>query len=525
MPAPFSERSLQMLVARLRAAGTDIQQREVKACANGLTRDIARTLSGFSNGAGGVLVCGLDENRGFAPAEGFDPKRIQDALARTCSDELTPPVRPLVDMVLFEGAPVLVVTVEEMRPRDKPCYVTAQGRYSGSYIRVGDGDRRLSPYEVDRLLDEHRQPRYDRQVVECASLGDLDSDLVADLLRRERYVHTRSFSQLDDATALRKLGVIARDEQGVDRPTLAGLVALGSYPQEFFPSLTITFASYPTWVKGETTADGRRFLDSCTCVGSAPAMVEDALIAVARNIRTGARVEGAYRYGVPDYPPEALREALVNAVMHRDYSPEALGTPVMVELFPDRIEIRNPGGLYGVVTVDALGAGEAVSRRNECLANLLESTPRIGGGYVAENRGSGYRTIELELERAGLPEPVPRNSIALFTLVLYGPNGIAPARGVRGVETVSIPCAYASSGRVRVEQGGPYDVKTLLGKTEQSVLEQVRAADTVSTSELVERTGRSRPTVLKALRHLLERGLIATEGGAKNSPRMRYRAL
>ena len=95
-------------------------------------------------------------------------------------------------------------------------------------------------------------------------------------------------------------------------------------------------------------------------------------------------------------------------------------------------------------------------------------------------------------------------------------------RSHAGVETRSIANPYAANGRSRVERRGPYDIAAYLGPTDRAVLETVRKQGSAGTRELVQETGRSRPTILKALRRLLEEGLICADGGAKNSPRMRY---
>lgn len=518
----LDDAKLRGIVTRLRAAGTDSGRCEVKSCSGGATKDIASTLSGFANGGGGVLICGLDERKCFAPAEGFDVSRIQDAIAHICSDELTPPLRPVMDVLMFEGAPVLVVSVEELRPKDKPCYVTRQGRYSGSFIRTGDGDRHLSAYEVDRLLEEREQPRYDRELVREATLDDLDEELLVRVISREKAVHPRNFGQLGRDEALVKLGIAGRDEAGVLRPTLAGLIALGVYPQEFFPALTITFTNYYALHRGEKAPDGRRFLDTQTCVGSAPVMVEEAISAILRNTRTGARIEGAYRYDVPDYPLDAVREVLVNAIMHRDYSHEAQGTPIYLELFPDRMEVSNPGGLFGVVTLDTLGTEAMGSRRNPRLAALLESTPRERGGYLAENRGSGYRAVVDSFAEAGLPAPLPRDSISRFSITLFGPEGVRPGDGLMRDAERSVINPMRASGRSVVRMSNTFDIRTALGKSETEILEAVRERGSASTSELVRLTGRSRPTILKALKSLVSEGLLAPGEGSKNSPRMRY---
>lgn len=480
-------------VALMRVAGVDTQRFEVKSSKQGLTKDLARTISAFSNGSGGTIICGISEKDGFIPVKGFDAQAIQDAISQTCNEKLQPPVRPDIKVLVFEGAPVVVAHIPEMRPKDKPCYVRASDRYKGSYIRTGDGDMHLSSYEVDRLLDERQQPRYDVQVVPEATREDLNEDLVKGLLDRERALHPRNFAKLSDEEALRRLGAIKRDEQGVCHPTLAGLLALGEFPQQFFPRLNVSFACYPGTRKSEVRPKGQRLVDSATLLGPISFMVEDAIAAVARNTRTGAIVEGAFRRDVPDYPPVALREAIVNALMHRDYSPESLGTPVQLDLYVDRLEITNPGGLFGTVTTRTLGTGGLSSSRNQYLSNLLESTPYENGSYVAENRGTGYQTIEAELAAALMPEPVPKDSIATFTLVFE--------RRRAAESELSLP----ARDQVRT---------TILGMLEEE--------SSVSTTEVVKRTGRSRATVYKYLREMVDENVIEPIE-PKGSTKQRYR--
>ena len=490
---PMTEERLAKIVALMRTIGVDTQLYEVKSSRHALTKDIARTLSAFSNGSGGYIICGISEKDGFTPLDDFDVKSVQDALVQTCAEALEPPVRPDVQVLPFEGKPVLVANIPEMRPSDKPCYVKASNKYQGSYIRTGDGDLRLSSYEVDRLLDEHRQPQYDACVAEGATIGDLNPDAIRGLLARERKVHARNFARLEDNEALLKLGVLARDARGVLRPTLAGLLALGDYPQQFYPRLCVAFACYPGTQKSDVSNAGQRLVDSATMVGPIPDVVQDAIAAIDRNTRTGAVVEGAFRREVPDYPTVALREAIVNALMHRDYSPQSLGTPVQIDLYQDRLEILNPGGLYGNVTTRSLGKTGISSTRNQHLANLLESTPFGDGSFVAENRGTGYQTIESELADALMPEPIPRDSIAFFSLTFQ-------RRRVTQSE-LSMPVGD------QVRQA----ITTILGQQ-----------SSVSTTELVHHTGRSRATVYKYIRQLLDDGVLEPTEPA-HSTKQRYR--
>ena len=162
----------QELVDELRARGAESSLVEVKAGAGGLPKSLPETISAFANGAGGTILVGLDD-RTFQPV-GIDSEAIRDGLAGMAADSLHPPIRGDIEIDLIDdGHRVVRFDVPEVHPGDKPCYVKARGRYSGSYIRGGDGDRRLSQYEIDRLIENSTQPAHDREIVADASMTDL----------------------------------------------------------------------------------------------------------------------------------------------------------------------------------------------------------------------------------------------------------------------------------------------------------------------------------------------------------------
>lgn len=491
---PMHSDELREIVELMRLTGVDQQLFEVKAAEQKLSSSVTETLSAFSNGSGGTLILGISEKAGFTPVPGFKAKNIQDALVSAC-EKLTPHVRPLIEILEFERSPVVVATIPELAPVDKPCHITARGTYQGSFIRTGDGDRHLSNYEIDRLIEERRQPRFDIELVEDATMDDLDSLLTMELLHREREKHGSVFGKLSDEDALINLGALRPDKNGMLRPTIAGLMTLGVYPQKFFPRLCVTFASFPGTAKAEVISTGRRLLDSATIIGNIPTMIKDTIAVIDRNMRTGALIERAFRTDVPDYPPVAIREAIANALMHRDYSPSAQGTQVQVNMYADRLEIYNPGGLYGTVTVDQLGKSGISSTRNQHLATLLESTPYPDGGWVVENRGTGYIEIEARLSEALMAPPIPKDSISAFTLVLTRRH-LTPA-----------------------EMSG-----STAPNTRAVILDMLEKAGSVSTKEIMNASGLSRAGVMRYINKMLEEGIIEpTEPG--RSPRQRYRLL
>jgi ATP-dependent DNA helicase RecG len=415
---PVEPHEVNELIALLRACGTDLTDVEVKAAAGGTPKSLRETLSAFSNGHGGTILLGLDESSGFRPAPGFDAKRVRDAVAGFCADGLEPAVRADIDIVPVDGIPVLVVAVPELDPRHKPCFVKARGEYQGSFIRSGDGDRRLTDYEIHSLHANRGQPLEDRELVSGASLDDLDAAAVGAMLRRVRERQPRAFRDVSDEVALQRLNVVARSEHGLI-PTLAGLLALGAYPQQYFPQLNVTFIVVPGTSLASIPEDGPRFIDNRTFDGPIPLMVEDSVAAVLRNMNVRSFVEGVGRRDVYDYPVEAVREAIVNALIHRDYSSYARGTQIQIEMYADRLVIRSAGGLFGAVTEDDLGSEGISSSRNAVLAKLLQDVLLPGTSrVVCENRGSGIPTMINVLRRAGMAPPEFQSRITTFTLTI-----------------------------------------------------------------------------------------------------------
>lgn len=468
------------LIQQLRLTGAQDQRVEVKS---NVGKSILETLSAFSNGEGGYILVGLDEQAGFLPIKGFDAKKARDQVASRC-EHLTPVVRPEISIHNVDDGKVLAVWVPAMPASSKPCYVTTQNMYNGSYIRTGDGDRKLTAYEVDRLQENRGQPAWDAELVSEAGVKDLNKEGLSDLLTEYKKGRPRTFAD-GEGQALKRLNIAKEGH-----PTLAALLALGEYPQEFFPRLVITFAVFPGTTKGDITT-GLRLLDSETIRGPIPEMVERAIALVNRNMRTAALIGDVYRQDLPDYPLVAVREAVVNALMHRDYSPQSRGAQVQVNMFVDRLEITSPGGLYGNVSVDSLGKESVSSTRNQVLADLLSNISLDSEGVVAESRGTGFFVMAKALEEALMPPVEVRATLLDFTVIFRRRKVAKQERYLTAYEQVD------------------------------ALLQQ---SETMSSRELMTATGLSRTSVLNAIKELMKEGKVeATEPG--RSPKKRYRSI
>lgn len=206
-------------------------------------------------------------------------------------------------------------------------------------------------------------------------------------------------------------------------PTLAGVLTFSIYPQAYFPQLCITAVVVPGTEIGNLGEDGERFIDNERITGTVPEMLDAAVDFVRRNSRTKTIIgEDGKRYDKPEYPVKAVREAILNALVHRDYSIHTENVPIRLEMYRDRMEIISCGGLYGKITIDSLGKVRPETR-NAALANMLEVLD------VTENRYSGIPTIRAEFKNASLPAPIFSVHHGEFSVVFK--NNVYQSAGVK----------------------------------------------------------------------------------------------
>ncbi len=413
----LDDSDLAEIIENLRVFGSDVFDVEAKRAEKALPRSVRETLSAFANTTGGTLILGLDESQNFAATGIENAAKMAADLASTCATEMEPPLRPLIRQHTFEGVQLVVAEVPELALGEKPCFYRGAGMNRGSYVRVNDGDHQLTSYEVQMMLAGRGQPRDDEQPVAGTSLADLDETMVRQFIDRLRTTRPYAFADLDDTDVLRRSKVLVRGDTGADEClSLGGLLALGRYPQQHFPQLMLTFVHYPTTSGGDPKS-GERFLDNVSLEGPIPVMVKDAMGAMRRNMTRRSIVSGYGRADVWEYPETALREALVNALVHRDLSAASMGTQVQIEMYPDRLTIRNPGGLFGPVSVMNLGEEGVSSSRNASLLKILEDVSVPGETRtVCENRGSGIRAMIDALRDARMTLPKFENKISNFSV-------------------------------------------------------------------------------------------------------------
>ena len=336
--------------------------------------NLADELAAFANADGGVVLCGVTDSGDVQGMSREQMDVLERLLVEVCTDMVKPPIRPVVlRRATEEGVPFLLVEVPQGHTQhDSP---------GGSYHRVGSSKRPMTSDERLRLAQQRGQARFlwfDKQPVEGTGFGSLDEDLWKPLLS--------TVGAADPESALERMGLLTSDENGATRATVAGVLLCSRSPEEWLPNACITATCY----RGNDRASEQ--IDAQTITGPLNRQITEAVAFAVRNMRVGAYKNPA-RTDLPQYSEAALFEAIVNAVVHRDYS--IRGSRTRLSMFTDYVEINSPGGLPNNLTIDSMDVRQ--STRNEALASIFGRIP------VGEVRGSGDWQFFMERRGDGVP--------------------------------------------------------------------------------------------------------------------------
>ena len=350
---------------------------------------LAETLVAFANGGGGTLLVGLDPRSG-KPQGLSNPDAVLDrALAAALATD-PPLIIPLPVLAELEGQTVLSITV----PPGLPHVYSYRGKY---LVRDGTQNRPLNPRQLRRLMMERGTASFESLVPDGATLDDIN------WAEAERYLaELGGLSSDSREEALLKRGCLAQKEGGL-LPTNAGLLLFGLDPQRWIRSSVILVVRYA----GATMADS--FIRQ-EIRGTLPEQIRHAEAFVVENMRRGMRLLGLERVEETEYPVEAIREAIVNAVAHRDY--QIRGDEIRVLMFSDRIEFYSPGRLPGHITVKNM-VDERYSR-SETIVQILSDM-----GFI-ERLGYGIDRMIRLMAKAGLSAPRFAETAAGFQVTLVG---------------------------------------------------------------------------------------------------------
>lgn len=355
---------------------------------------MADELAAMANTTTGIIVLGVDDRTREIQGIASEKLDIVESWIRSiCNDSIEPPLDCVIRKLIVpnqQGEEKKIIKI------DVPRSLFVHKSPSGYFRRIGSSKREMRPDALARLFQQRSQTRlirFDEQIVPGTSLDVLNPKLWS----RFRTV----ISSNDDQKFLEKMKLITHDEEGDMRVTVGGLLMACDDPELFMPNAFIQAVCY----RG-TERNAAYQLDAKDIFGPLDAQIQEACTFIGRNMRVYA-VKAPNRIEIPQFSMNAVFEAVVNAVAHRDYS--IYGSKIRIHLFSDRLEIFSPGAIPNTMTVDSLS--ERQSARNELLSSLLaRCSMNVNAhgsqrNFIMDKRGEGVPIIITESEKLSGKKP------------------------------------------------------------------------------------------------------------------------
>ncbi|MDY0206402.1 MAG: helix-turn-helix domain-containing protein [Pseudomonas sp.] len=338
-------------------------------------KNVLKTLVAFANSAGGQIIIGVDDNKGVLGVE--DPLAEEERICNLIGDSISPRLVPNIELMSHDNKTLLVIEV--FPSSNRPHYLNQLGPEHGVYVRLGSSNRQAGPDLTAELKRSTCGEVFDEQPMLDLSIEDLDQAKMHDLFGPIKELNEKNLLTLK----------LLRKEQGRLVPTRGAILLFGNNKERYFPDAWVQCGRF----RGTTKVD---IFDQAEIYSSLPESVYAIEAFLQKHAFKSAQFGAMQRKDVWSIPLTILREALVNALVHSDYSQR--GTPIRIAFFDDRIDIESPGMLLPGMTIEDMKSG--VSKiRNPVIARVFRELRLI------EQWGSGIKRIFTEAEVLGLPEP------------------------------------------------------------------------------------------------------------------------
>ena len=355
---------------------------------------IAQVFCSFANTEGGVVIFGVNNNRELVGVSADRMDVLEQWVANVAQHNCEPPVYVIIDRKRLPdstGTDRLCMKVDV--PKSLYVHRTSRGHW---ITRMGSHRSDLRPEQLARLIERRRiaEP-FEERPVQTATLSDIDFALF-ERYCRQRFGPDEESEQSNVETQLINLKLAARLEGGAVVPTVVGLLLFGWTPiSRYVPGAFVDCVCYRGGL-----ADADQQIDAKSFHGPLPEQIDKAVRFVERWTSIAAQKNYEGRKDFPAFSLRAVHEAIVNAVVHRDY--QLSGSNIRVFVFENRLEVSNPGGLHNTIRPENLFAGCQPYRRNQALCGFLRDYESpITGRALMEARGEGFRMMVRETRHIG----------------------------------------------------------------------------------------------------------------------------
>ncbi|MGH9386052.1 MAG: ATP-binding protein [Vicinamibacterales bacterium] len=420
---------------------------------------VLRSVVAFANTSGGTVLVGVEDRTRHVRGV-HEPLDLEERLANLISDHIVPRLVPELEIIPWRRSHVLAIQVYASPVR--PHYLHREGMETGVYVRVGSTNRRADRELVEELRRFARGEAYDEQPMPVLNSEALDFRAAS-----ESFAPVRRLRRPD----LQTLRLVTT-HQGRTVPTIGGMLLFGNSRERHFPDAWIQLGRFEG-------VDKSQILDRAEIHAHLVRAVDDAIAFVEKHALHGADIGRVHRRERWSVPPVAVREAVVNAVVHADYAQR--GAPIRLAIFDDRLEVENPGLLPFGLTLEDLPRG--ISRlRNRVIGRTFHALGLI------EQWGSGIQRMTTACRDAGLAPPTLEEIGTRFKVTLWLKRIAAPT--VDEIEKAILGALRDGGGRITSE------VAKVIG--------------------LTPRATRTR------LAGMVKRGLVREVGTSPQDPRRRY---
>lgn len=361
--------------------------------------NIVQTVVAFANTAGGNIVIGVkDKTKEIVGID--EPLKEEERISNAIADTVQPLIMPDFQIHSWRDRELLVIYVPHLVG---PYYIKAKGPEKGVYIRLGSTNRQAGPAMVSELRRRARNITFDEQSFPEINSEDIDFRVASELFQKVSKPLTLS--------KRKSLGLMV-DHGRKMVPSIGAFLLFGIERERYFPDSFIRCARFA----GKDTA---KFVDQTEINVHLPYAVEQTIAFIERHTNQGIEIGRVYRKTFPNYPPEAVREAIINAIVHADYS--LPGSDIKVAVFSDRIEITNPGLLPFGMTMQAALSGVSILR-NRVVGRIFRELDMI------EQWGSGIGRIFSSCREYGLQTPIFNEVGTSFRVTLFGTKALKESK-------------------------------------------------------------------------------------------------
>lgn len=446
---------------------------------------VMRSLTAFYNTKGGAILFGIRDKTGEVIGVP-DPQQLEHSFFQQLRGNVPDlDVSPSVEITECKGQKIVIVRCPK-GPRP-PYKIRSSDR---PFVRVGSSNIEASDDQIAQMYRDRSPDPQDRALLEAASIEDLD------LVAAEGYLKKTSFNEFstdDLLTLLSREGFIGKKTDGDFAPTIAGILLFGKNPQSFLPQAVIKAD-----VKMNEEQDD--WDDLQTFGGTLFDQLRAVEAFIRRHIPVAARIAGFRRINTPVIPFEALREAVVNAVVHRDYRDPL--AEIHLRVRGTSVSILNPGGFMPPLTIEIVMRGDFAPRSRN--ATIAEAFVRLGG--FMEKRGSGIERMRGVMREVRLPEPEFLEEAGTFRVIF---------RAMLVPKKVKVePKPFINENEL---------TKLGLDDSHYKILELVEEKGQVRPGEAIKFLGRSRPFVNARLDELIEKEVLIRTTENKQDPNAAFK--